>query len=353
MSKGWIGRLLSLEAEEPPSDVAGKAAGQLRDPTLDERASLYLRAVHGKRDFGSEAYSDARNRILDAMAAHIVESVDTSGVPADDPVETATARLATLLTRPSESLAAACARPSSADRSAASAGVSELHQRSGVLLRPPNSRSRPLSKYFFKKVNPLSITLSVGAALIVVAGTFALLKNIDSASSVAGLDKLEKQAKLEGALDSSQKQANTQPLKPPPVEAQTSSGTPVQKLSPDDAELMKRGQELTRGEILTYATAAAKETHGREIIAGLVQRGNELMSAGKISDARALLNIAAEANDATAAFVLATTYDPIVLDKVKSRDSEPDFAIARLWYERAAALGSTEALNWLKTTGNR
>ena len=69
MSKGLIGRLLSLEAEELPSE-ARETDSQLRHP----------------RDFGSEAYSDARNRILDAMADHIaVKSennlLETSGIP--------------------------------------------------------------------------------------------------------------------------------------------------------------------------------------------------------------------------------------------------------------------------------
>ena len=110
MSKGWIGRLLSPEAEELPSDVSRKTADQLRVPTLDERANLYLRAVRGKRDFGGKEYADARNCILDAMAAHIVELQDISGMPprqpgAHDPYETARARLVALASRPSEALA--------------------------------------------------------------------------------------------------------------------------------------------------------------------------------------------------------------------------------------------------------
>ena len=69
MTNGLIGRLLG--EEEISAKTASEPLGQLRDPTLDERTSLYLRAVHGKQDFGSEAYSDARNRILNAMATDI------------------------------------------------------------------------------------------------------------------------------------------------------------------------------------------------------------------------------------------------------------------------------------------
>ena len=61
-----------------------------------------------------------------------------------------------------------------------------------------------------------------------------------------------------------------------------------------------------------------------------------------------LLRTAAEAHDATSAFLLATTYDPIVLEKLKGADSEPDMVMARTWYQKAADLGSAEASEWLK-----
>jgi hypothetical protein len=40
-------------------------------PTLDERASVYLRAVHGDRDFTSAEHANARELMLEAMAADI------------------------------------------------------------------------------------------------------------------------------------------------------------------------------------------------------------------------------------------------------------------------------------------
>jgi hypothetical protein len=83
MSKGLIGRLLGLEAEELPPDAARESADQLRTPTLDERANLYLRAVHGKQDFGSEDYSRARNRILNAMATDIAVKLGINPPPVD------------------------------------------------------------------------------------------------------------------------------------------------------------------------------------------------------------------------------------------------------------------------------
>src|SRR5262249_11603278 len=40
-------------------------------PTLDERVNLYLRAIHGNREFTEEERSNARNALLDTMAAEI------------------------------------------------------------------------------------------------------------------------------------------------------------------------------------------------------------------------------------------------------------------------------------------
>jgi hypothetical protein len=81
MTKGWISRL--LEAEElPPVSAREFVGSQLRVPTLDERVSLYLRAVHGRSDFGNDASSEARSLLLDAMAAAI------AGKP-DDPTRAA------------------------------------------------------------------------------------------------------------------------------------------------------------------------------------------------------------------------------------------------------------------------
>ena len=69
MTKGLIDRLFG--EEEISAKEAPEPLSQMRDPTLDERVSLYLRAVDGTRDFGPTDSSNARNDILDAMAADV------------------------------------------------------------------------------------------------------------------------------------------------------------------------------------------------------------------------------------------------------------------------------------------
>jgi SPOR domain len=63
---------LALEANEGQANVRDDV---LPVPTLDERVSLYLRAIHGNREFTEEERSNARNALLDSMAAEIAAQV--------------------------------------------------------------------------------------------------------------------------------------------------------------------------------------------------------------------------------------------------------------------------------------
>ncbi|WP_027573057.1 hypothetical protein [Bradyrhizobium sp. WSM1743] len=80
-----------------------------------------------------------------------------------------------------------------------------------------------------------------------------------------------------------------------------------------------------------------------DTVAGLMARAKSLLTIGDIVAARLLLERAANAQDATAAFLLAQTYDPAVLGTSDTRRIAADATAARDWYEKAAALGSTEA----------
>jgi hypothetical protein len=59
---------LALEANEGQANVRDDV---LPVPTLQDRVSLYLRAVHGNREFTEEERSNARDVLLDSMAAEI------------------------------------------------------------------------------------------------------------------------------------------------------------------------------------------------------------------------------------------------------------------------------------------
>jgi len=74
-----------------------------------------------------------------------------------------------------------------------------------------------------------------------------------------------------------------------------------------------------------------------------MDRAKRLIAAGDISPARLLLERAADAQDPTAALMLARTYDPDVLGAQNSRSINPDPTMAHVWYQRAAQLGSADA----------
>jgi hypothetical protein len=89
--------------------------------------------------------------------------------------------------------------------------------------------------------------------------------------------------------------------------------------------------------------AASARTLSPEEIAMLRKMGDDYIAAGDFAGARAVLERAADAGDASAAFAIASTYDPVVLERFKVRGLAPDLVKAGFWYERARALGSSEA----------
>ena len=78
-------------------------------------------------------------------------------------------------------------------------------------------------------------------------------------------------------------------------------------------------------------------------LATLMKRAKESLAAGDIPVARLLLERAADGQDASAALILAQTYDPAVLGTSDVRNITPEPDKARSWYHRAAQLGSADA----------
>jgi hypothetical protein len=89
-------------------------------------------------------------------------------------------------------------------------------------------------------------------------------------------------------------------------------------------------------------------TLDREEIATLVKRGEDFIANGDLASARLVLRRAAEGGDAQAALLLGSTYDPATFKRLKVLGSAPDPVQARAWYQRAADLGSAEAVRRLE-----
>jgi hypothetical protein len=76
----------------------------------------------------------------------------------------------------------------------------------------------------------------------------------------------------------------------------------------------------------------------------MIKTGADLIARGDFSAARLMYQRLAEDGEATAAFALAETYDPLVLGKLNmSMGITPDVPLAQSWYEKAKELGSASA----------
>ena len=80
-----------------------------------------------------------------------------------------------------------------------------------------------------------------------------------------------------------------------------------------------------------------------EELAVLLKRAKSLLAIGDVTSARLLLERAADAQEPEAALMLAGTYDPQVQASQDMRGVAADPEAAKVWYQKAAQLGSADA----------
>ena len=90
-----------------------------------------------------------------------------------------------------------------------------------------------------------------------------------------------------------------------------------------------------------------------EEVTALVSRGQNYFEAGDVAAARLLFRRAANAGNAAAALAMGATYDPGVLSSHFMRGISSSVDEARMWYERARALGSPESPRRIEMLANR
>jgi hypothetical protein len=88
---------------------------------------------------------------------------------------------------------------------------------------------------------------------------------------------------------------------------------------------------------------AAAEVQGSPEAARLLARASALLAQGNIGAARIVLERAVETGSAQASFMLAETYDPLVLSTWKTYGTRGDATKARELYAKAQAGGIQEA----------
>jgi hypothetical protein len=286
---------LSVDGGNNRSTDAHESHDLLLIPTPDERASFYLRAVHGDGDFSSEEHANARDLILDAMAADIAARSEWRSH----------ALLQDISMLPDNALLQGL-EPVTAPRLLADQHIKhqpidesddvspDLSIFSEQVLQLPRL-SWPVERGFLYGVATVCSAAVLAAALGYWAGTMSQTAQAPDITRLSG--------------------QSTHGSEPPLVaEAQRelASVLNVAQLTPDQvAELLKRGQDL--------------------------------IAQGRFRVARTVLEPAAEAKNASAAFALGRTYDPLIERSAVRPDAPPDMAMARIWYEKAKDLGSTEA----------
>ncbi len=182
-------------------------------------------------------------------------------------------------------------------------------------------------------------------AASVVALAVALL-SVDATRDIITHAK----ASLTGASPAETRIATAQAVEPQAVERRAVE--PIAQVEPqsmaDDpmrARMAAAFQEAIKSRAMAEAPPAAPPARRLDSgeLTALLKRANSMLAIGDIASARLLLERAADAEDADAALLLARTYDPDVLRTSDARSVKPDPAQARIWYRRAAELGSQHA----------
>lgn len=212
--------------------------------------------------------------------------------------------------------------------------------------------------------------LKGGIAAASAAGIALAIMSMDNPLSVFANAKASLAGDTSGQLSATEPALPPQSLAARPAYAEPApdSATPrriqpagLTSVSPTRDEIAAAYQGAIKSKVVaiepaTQATApveAAPQPAARRIdpdeIAALLKRAKGLLAIGDITAARLLLERAADAQEAEAALMLAGTYDPQVLGTQDMRSITPDPAAARLWYQKAAQLGSVDARRRLQS----
>jgi hypothetical protein len=192
--------------------------------------------------------------------------------------------------------------------------------------------------------------LTVGNPLALFADAKASLPNVSADQAGAAQTPAPQPA-------TTTQLANAGPTPVLPATAGVRAAPPAPRVTRDDIALALRSaqqnQSQTQPDPAPLAAAAAPitpaapATPARRLdadeLAMLMTRAKGMIAVGDIASARLLLERAAEAQEASAALLLAQTYDPAVLGTQDMRSITPDPAMARDWYQKAARLGSSDA----------
>jgi hypothetical protein len=320
MARTRVLAALGVDADDSATTDAHEPLEQLPLPTLDERVSIYLRAVHGDRDFTSEEHANACELILQAMAADIAArdtwARDTwaRDVAARDVVakDAAASDVAAGSDSNSPNAVLQDLRPITVPGLAKDHDIDqsddEPQDAASVLSRRlPAFSQRQLLSFLSEGRILYGLAAVCSAAVFAAALGYWAGTLSQTARSTPDNSRLAIEA---SPADPSR--PGSDPRVVAEAQRELASALNVARLSPDE-------------------------------VAALLKYGRELVAQGKFRFARLMLEQAAEAKNASAAFAIGQTYDPLIERSAVRPDAPPDIAMARTWYEKAKDLGSPEA----------
>jgi hypothetical protein len=113
-----------------------------------------------------------------------------------------------------------------------------------------------------------------------------------------------------------------------------------------DAATSQRPAATSQGP--AAASQRPAKTLGPTEASALAKRADALLAARDVSGARLILRLLADSGNGRAAYLLAQTYDPAVLQQNRTIGIQGDSSRARQWYETAQNLGYAEAAEALQ-----
>ena len=305
MARKRILGALGADADDSATTDAHEPIEQLPLPKLDERASVYLRAVHGDRDFTREEHTNARDLILEAMAADI--AARDTWARATWARDTWTREIAAREARSGSNSPNANLQGLEPMTVPGLVGDQDIDQRDDEPQHTAAVFAQTRRLSFLSDGRLLyGIAAACSAAILAAALGYWAGTLSQTARSTPDNSRLANQASPTGRSPSSDLRVVAE------AKRELDSVLNVAPLRPDD-------------------------------VAALLKRGQELVAQGSFRVARMVLEQAVEAKNAAAAFALGQTYDPLIERSAARPDAPPDIAMARIWYEKAKDLGSPEA----------
>ncbi len=209
----------------------------------------------------------------------------------------------------------------------------------------------PVWPRIFKAGIVAASAAAIAFAILTVGNPLALFADAKASLPNAAADQSGAAQTLNPPAAAATQTANAGPPVPVlPSTAAVRAAPPAPRVTHDDIALALRAAQQSQMRADQPPAAAAPVTPATPVrsldadeLANLLKRARSLIAIGDIAPARLLLERAADAQEASAALLLAQTYDPAVLGTPDLRSITPDPAKARDWYQKAARLGSPDA----------